>query len=517
MANHINRVKLYEVKSGRELQTALNDYTNSNWFDEGIFNFSLETRNAEPRSNVEEPEPGFRFNSKTQFRIAITYPTSKDLMDLTMVDDPTHDDGAFMSYHQLLKMSGRKTVHMGCINTESKSQHMVDIMRRIVSRNKGYDNYETMKDELGSTCPGLQRYLREAAKENPYAAYSRLYHRCAVMLTRRMEYTFTVKCVEDYIEGQEMVGEREFTEETDCDVLMEAILCDSVGYNRETGQPHVYPMKMNSLTRQFAVVTHFIPTEEDDKANKTQESTVELVVQRNLMAIQVAWYMKKNANMRLERMNVATWETLEKERSFPKYKNAGSVAWMIFSDINGRYSVAVIHGVHNHEGLFRPEPLCPIIDIADAPYVRAGYSDRTNLKRLGVSDDLVGLEKLQKKKRREEDQPDSCEREEESMDEDMEDTLSEQIIARLVNHMLAPKMKAQREAKECSENEPGESEEKEEDEADGMVGSVKDMLTNAFSTISKSIRMLGGRRKRPTRFPLPPAFPPPPAHLYHRP
>jgi len=443
---------------------------------EQYYNLSILVTNAEGKG-----EKGFHYDPDIQFRVSITFPTKKNQTSVLLVDNTLDDDQAFLSYHELLRTTGKRTFFQGCLNTESKSNHMVNVIRQIISRNQSFSNYEELEKELGSTCPGLDRYRQEAFELNHHAAYASLYHRCAVLLAQRLEFTYSMANTEETMES-DTVGEQEFVQDTGHDLLMEAILCDSDAFDVETSEQQNYPYNVNDFTRQFFVLVNYDPVDTEDQEGKNQETTMELMVQRNLLAIQTAWFMKTNANMRLESMNVATWERQEKKDGNPSYVQAASIAWLIFSDIEGNQSVAVIHGAHRCQGKLNPEPIYLDVKTLCPP-------TRRNLKRRNSceDDDFPNFRPPQPRRRKQGHlNPISSSTEEEQENEDVEDDTEsepEMVEQRKVQQETVASRIVQRRRRPTNLPSGG-------DATDGKANDLVDNIVKAIDLFYKAFKLV---------------------------
>ena len=389
---------------------------------EEYHNLSILVRNAGAR------EEGFHFNDGIMFRVSATHPTPPDATDLTIVDNTLEHNEAFMSYHQLLKASGCPTMYKGCLNTPSTSRHMISVIRSIITKNVPRDTcetYEKLEKFVGSSCPGMDRLHREITELGLKKAMDRLYHRCAVLLAERLEYTYTVSCQEDRVEGSEWVGEREFYQDSGHDTLMETLINCVEGYARETSTEQEYPYEVNSISRIFTLLVEHFLTDKEGEKKKNQATTVELIVQRILLMVRVADHMLHEAKMRLERVCVATWERDVRGT----YKGADTVAWMIFSDEAGNCSAVVIQGTHGREEL-PPEPLYPIpegkitpvgrrtakrhLDIADGVRTNKRYAGKSQWEKFIAKEDAAEEEEEEEDEDEDEDEEDDEEDEAES-------------------------------------------------------------------------------------------------------
>ncbi len=296
-------------------------------------------------------KPGFRYSEGVQFRATITYRTPLNLDDAAIVDCADSDGRALMSYHALLRAN----------EYDSKSRHMADLLKLVGYHNVAY-TYQDLKNAVGTTCPGMKRFYKEIQSSGSGSeefAARRLYHRCAVALASRLGNSYTVGCLEEDAPDDCQLGEWEYVRPSEHDRLGELLLGHRRSFFEEASTGHVYTEDAGDLTRHFVTFLEGRPS----GPRGCKPTTAEILIQRNLLALQVVHCMKKNGDMLLERVGAGTWEN-RTEDTWRPYQNAGTLIWMIFCDPTGLRSVAVVHGVHR-PALTEPLPLEPVVTVGN--------------------------------------------------------------------------------------------------------------------------------------------------------
>jgi len=330
--------------------------------------------------------------------------------ELSVIDEKSEDNEAIMSYQRLINLQ-TPFRYYGCKNTDTTSAHMTSLLNEVALRNLNLINYGRLKEVVGADCPGFDRYHRDLLEASENATvevppFQRLYHRCAERFAPRLEKTYTFSYVGN--DSNVPLKQFEYYQPSDHDRLMTYVLGYQYGFIMHVSEPHEYSSRPEQISNKFSIYVNGQLCSPQRLSVKTQETTTELLVHRNLLALQVIQILKKNAGMFLQKTYTAAWEEYdanpECEPECPVYQKANVFMWLIFKDIAHRQSVVVIHGNHS-TGCFLKNLLSnkdlPLVPIEEENLERTYCSmEKEEDERLNqLKQDLEELERRKEAKR----------------------------------------------------------------------------------------------------------------------
>jgi len=365
-----NRVRVYTVRTPKAFFEAIDQWASvrHNEFDlpdskleEYMTNLSIGIRPVQGASS----KPYFRYSPGIQFRICITALQSPSRHVAWVVDDATEHNMAFPSFQWMLSL--RPPFYFkNCFQTASKSNHISGILRTLASKDYGYQTYKEIKDLVGARAAGMELYRHDELVLGEGEAFRKLYVSSAEQLTSRLEFTQSLEWLgsESQKKDQKLFAwaslcapqPMEIPVTSSYDLIMEVVLGSRKAFSEHVSQPPESYSPAAILSRQFALFL-------DGKylhasAVSSQPSTSELMIERNLLAVQVVQSMMFKKDLQLLDTYSATWENLANNGNPTyDYRSAETKIWMIFGDKFGQRSVAVIHGIHTptHDGAEPPE------------------------------------------------------------------------------------------------------------------------------------------------------------------
>lgn len=314
-------------------------------------------------------DPGSRAALKTGPKMDITVTlippadvNSEDIgADWLPATDGT-DGYSLHTYKKFCKRPEGDCCFQGVLNTPGKSKHMTKVFRSYVESYDGpVESLEELKARLPKNSPSyhnIKKLCQEKEKNEScfHEALAEAYHRCAAILTRKLERTWSMSFVnEDETEG--LVGTREHVEKSEWDDFMDLAMCDEDLFEEEMSERNEFsfrctPGQITNLLRRSLV---------DGEYHEGDLETSKLIVIKTLLSLQVVKILKEKTRLRLV-------YTMVKTRQFVEEKPcaASTRGLLIFEDNENQdvRMMAVIDGIVRNEREKPSVVLKPINDVS---------------------------------------------------------------------------------------------------------------------------------------------------------